>query len=90
MRMAPSTPRLVFSWFLYSHHACVAIGAAGYALFILELLNLGPFIAMLFGKGASTLLLWYGLYFGVLGRDTAEVAFSGLVRLTLPLRVSHR
>jgi RING finger protein 121/175 len=78
-KLDPSTPRLVFSWFLYSHNVCVAVGAAGYVLFLLELLSAGPLVEMLFGKQASILLLWYGLYFGILGRDTAEVAFSGLV-----------
>lgn len=84
-KLAPATPRRVFSWFLYSHHTCVAIGAAGYFLFILELLGVGPVVKAIFGDSTSVLLLWYGLYFGVLGRDTAEVAFSGLVRAPPPL-----
>ena len=75
-KLDPTTPRLVFSWFLYSHHACVAVGAAGYVLFLLQMLGVPPFL----GEKAATLLLWYGLYFGILGRDTAEVAFTGLVR----------
>ena len=79
-KLDPSTPRLIFSFFLYSHNVCVAIGACGYVLFLLELLGLGPLIWKLLGKSASAILLWYGLYFGILGRDTAEVAFSGLVR----------
>jgi RING finger protein 121/175 len=78
-RLSPTTPRLVFSWFLYSHHICVAVGATGYILFLAELLGAGKLVAKLFGDKASVLLLWYGLYFGILGRDTAEVAFSGLV-----------
>ena len=79
-RLDPSTPRLVFSWFLASHNVCVAVGAAGYLLFLLELLGLQKIVAAVLGKSTSMLLLWYGLYFGILGRDTAEVAFSGLVR----------
>jgi hypothetical protein len=30
--------------------------------------------------GLSLLLLWYGLYFGILGRDLAEVASEQMVR----------
>lgn len=30
--------------------------------------------------GLSLLLLWYGLYFGILGRDLAEVATEQMVR----------
>jgi hypothetical protein len=78
-KLDPSTPRLVFTWFLYSHRVCIAVGATGYALFLLELLGAGPLVWLILGKGASILLLFYGLYFGVLGRDTAEVAASGLV-----------
>lgn len=32
--------------------------------------------------GLSLLLLWYGLYFGILGRDLAEVASEQMVRWT--------
>jgi hypothetical protein len=30
--------------------------------------------------GLSLLLLWYGLFFGILGRDLAEVASEQMVR----------
>ena len=86
-KLDPSTPRLVFTWFLSSHNVCVGIGACGYGLFLLDLLGLQKLTAMIFGKDTSILMLWYGLYFGILGRDTAEVAFSGLVRCcSLPSR----
>jgi RING finger protein 121/175 len=78
-KLDPSTPRLVFSWFLYSHNVCIAIGATGYALFLLELLGAGVLVKMIFGQFTSFVLLFYGLYFGILGRDAAEVASSGLV-----------
>lgn len=89
-KLDPSTPRLVFTWFLYSHNFCIAIGAAGYALFLLELLGASPLVWLLFGKGASFNLLFYGLYFGVLGRDTAEVASTGLVRKPLLVSILSR
>jgi hypothetical protein len=69
----------------------VAIGACGYVLFLAELFGAGKLVAMVFGDKMSMLLLWYGLYFGILGRDTAEVAFSGLVRTASfpPQRLSN-
>ncbi|GFH23320.1 uncharacterized protein HaLaN_20917 [Haematococcus lacustris] len=41
---------------------------------LLELLGAGPMLRLLLPKGTSLDVLWYGLYFGVLGRDCAEVA----------------
>lgn len=35
---------------------------------------------MILPKDAAIDLLWYGLYFGVLGRDCAEVASDRMVR----------
>ena len=57
--------------------------------FVLDLLGLQKLTAMIFGKDTSILMLWYGLYFGILGRDTAEVAFSGLVRSHAVHQVAH-
>ena len=69
----------VYAWFLGSHKASVGLGVAGYALLLVELLGGGPALAVLLPPGTSLLVLWYGLYFGVLGRDVAEVAADGMV-----------
>lgn len=70
----PTTPRMVFTWFLAAHKICIFVGGTGYAMLLLELLGAAPVIGLLFGQGSSFTLLWYGLYFGILGRDAAEVA----------------
>jgi len=57
----------------------VAIGLAGYALLILEFFGMGPLLRPVLAPTASFMLLWYGLYFGVLGRDCAEVAADRMV-----------
>jgi hypothetical protein len=80
-KLKPSIPRRVFAWFLYTHNVCIAIGAAGYAFFLLEILGAQPLVTLILGKGGSLNLLVYGLYFGILGRDAAEIASTGLVRI---------
>lgn len=72
--LAPATPRAVFIWFLAAHKASVAVGAAGYACLALSVILAIFSLSDPFPDGAGLLLLWYGIYFGVLGRDAAEVA----------------
>jgi Ring finger domain len=79
-KLEPSVPRRVFTWFLVTHNVCIAIGATGYVFFLLEMLGAKPLVDFILGKGGSFNLLLYGLYFGVLGRDAAELASTGLVR----------
>ena len=55
------------------------MGLLGYALLILELCGIGKFLRAAVAPTASFMLLWYGLYFGVLGRDCAEVAADRMV-----------
>ncbi len=57
----------------------VGIGLAGYILLLGDMLGLGLLTARLLEPGLSLLLLWYGLYFGILGRDLAEVASEQMV-----------
>ncbi|GAX79202.1 hypothetical protein CEUSTIGMA_g6642.t1 [Chlamydomonas eustigma] len=76
-----SMPRTVYSWFLGMHRACVVCGVVGYALLIFEVLGAG--VMARHGRqpriGMAMDLLWYGVYFGVLGRDAAEVASMCMV-----------
>ncbi|XP_068703457.1 E3 ubiquitin ligase Rnf121-like [Montipora foliosa] len=73
--LSPTTPRLVYKWFLFVHKTTYALGIAGYMVVCLTLLGvnlmfrIGPETAMEFG----VTVLFYGLYFGVLGRDFAEM-----------------
>ena len=72
--LRPSTPRAVFIWFLAAHKLSVAAGIAGYAALVLSMFLAAFGLPGLLSDGAGLTLLWYGLYFGVLGRDAAEVA----------------
>ncbi|KAA6413607.1 MAG: RING finger domain-containing protein, partial [Trebouxia sp. A1-2] len=78
-KMASTVPRMVYSWFLGCHKACVVIGIVGYALLILEGVGFGLLIGPSWPDGISLMLVWYGLYYGVLGRDLAEVAGDRMV-----------
>ena len=69
----------MYSYFLGIYKVSVAIGLAGYALLILEFFGMGPLLRPVLAPTASFMLLWYGLYFGVLGRDCAEVAADRMV-----------
>ncbi len=57
----------------------MVIGIVGYALLILEGVGFGLLIEPSWPDGISLMLVWYGLYYGVLGRDLAEVAGDRMV-----------
>ncbi|EMP26158.1 hypothetical protein UY3_16760 [Chelonia mydas] len=73
--LVQTTPRLVYKWFLLIYKISYATGIVGYmavmfTLFGLNLLfRIKPEDAMDFGVS----LLFYGLYYGVLERDFAEM-----------------
>ena len=58
----------------------MVIGIVGYALLVLEGIGIGLLIGPAWPDGISLMLIWYGLYYGVLGRDLAEVAGDRMVR----------
>jgi len=76
--LQPTTPRRVYAWFLASYKLSVAAGAAGYGCLLLGLVTATFGLPTPLGDGGALLLLWYGLYFGVLGRDAAELAADRL------------
>ncbi|XP_046854405.1 RING finger protein 121-like [Xenia sp. Carnegie-2017] len=73
--LAPTTPRMVYKWFFFIHKGTTALSLLGYFAIMLTLLGvstmlqINPDIAAEFGL----VVLFYGLYFGVLGRDFAEI-----------------
>jgi RING finger protein 121 len=69
----------VYTWFLGAYKISTAIGMTGYIMLICEIFGLGIVFDLILPKGTSILLIWYGLYFGVLGRDCAEVAADQMV-----------
>jgi len=68
----PTTPRQVYIWFYRIYQFCSSLAAFGYILVMIDYV-LGP--AMKSHQIAQTglLLVFYGVYFGVLGRDIAEL-----------------
>ena len=67
--------RLVYRWFLFIHRASTVLGVVGY---ILMMLIFSGLIFVLKSNAdyvmeVSLLLMFYGVYFGVLGRDIAEM-----------------
>jgi len=79
--MARSTPRKVYTWFLLLYKISVGIGSIGYVLllvfYFLEIFGLHHLVHDVISKvltpTSAILWIWYGLYFGILGRDCAEV-----------------
>ena len=74
-----TTPKLIWRFFLGTYRLCMALSFAGYVFIICEFLGL----ADLFGLAGSlgqwgTTMIFYGLYFGVLWRDIAEICADRL------------
>ncbi|KAJ8721103.1 hypothetical protein PYW08_006568 [Mythimna loreyi] len=72
--MSVTTPRLVYKWFYLIYKLSCFLGVVGYILMMLTFFGLN----LAFGHkpqqwmDVALMLLFYGLYFGVLGRDVAE------------------
>ena len=67
--------RLVYRWFLLVYQITYALGIIGYTILLLLFTGLGlvfpggPDVVMELG----VILIFYGVYFGVMGRDCAEL-----------------
>uniref|UniRef100_A0A914UVQ3 RING-type domain-containing protein n=2 Tax=Plectus sambesii TaxID=2011161 RepID=A0A914UVQ3_9BILA len=74
-QMSGTTPRLVYKWFLLLHKLSYVLGIIGYIVIMFTLMGLNlifqvkPHVWM----DVGILLLFYGLYYGVLGRDFAHI-----------------
>lgn len=75
--------RQVYSWFSRVYKVNYAIGVAGYVAAVVQGMT-GPLSQ--FVLDWSILAVFYGLYFGVLGRDIAEVCAE---RMSTTLGVSR-
>lgn len=75
-----TTPRLVYKWFYFIYKLSYALGIIGYILVLFTfvglniILDVKPHVWMDWG----ILFLFYGLYFGVLGRDVAEICADAM------------
>ena len=81
LNLCPPNHSQVYSWFLGTHKVSVTAGMAGYALVVVEMTGLGELLRPVLRPATCLTVLWYGLYFGILGRDAAEVAADRMVRL---------
>jgi len=70
-----STPRLVYKWFLFIYKMSYATGIIGYIIVLFSLFHLNALILVSTPTAidAGVLLLFYGMYYGVLCRDIAEI-----------------
>lgn len=72
-----ATPRMVYTWFFNMYRASYVVGLTGYVLMMAEFLGITHLFVETHGLAAvGVLLLFYGLYYGVLTRDCAEFATS--------------
>lgn len=75
-----TTPRLVYKWFLLVHKVTYFIGIAGYVGLMLSFLgfNFLFFVSPTASIDFSVMLMFYGIYFGVLARDIAEICSDSM------------
>ncbi|GAB1608218.1 RING finger protein 121-like [Argonauta hians] len=73
--LSGKTPRLVYKWFLFLYKLSYAMGLIGYFIIMFTIfgLNLIFLIRFQLAMDIAMLILFYGLYFGVVSRDFAEV-----------------
>lgn len=74
-KIHPRTPRLVYRWFLLIYQLSYSIGLIGYIIIMLTLFGFNVLILVKpqTAMDAGFLCLFYGLYYGVVGRDLAEL-----------------
>jgi len=79
-QVSGTTPRLVYKWFLLLHKLSYLLGVLGYILILLTLMG----VNLVFNAKAHVwmdlgiLFMFYGLYYGVLGRDFAEICTDSM------------
>uniref|UniRef100_A0AC34R3N8 Uncharacterized protein n=1 Tax=Panagrolaimus sp. JU765 TaxID=591449 RepID=A0AC34R3N8_9BILA len=74
-QISMSTPRQVYRWFLIIHQLSYILGIVGYLILMATIIGLNLIFAI---KTSTSMdwgiyLLFYGLYYGVLGRDVAHM-----------------
>ncbi|XP_077290436.1 E3 ubiquitin ligase Rnf121 [Arctopsyche grandis] len=73
--VAGTTPRLVYKWFYFLYKLSCVLGIIGYIIMMATFLGLN----VIFDKkphvwmDVGLVFLFYGLYYGVLGRDISEI-----------------
>jgi len=77
------TPKLVYGWFFLVYRLSITLSAVGYGMFMFDFLGVGLMLAQAIQMPVpfsyiGMLMIFYGLYYGVLGRDCAEVCTDWL------------
>lgn len=73
-RLDKSLPKQIYRWFLGVFKFSIAVGFSGYVLLVLEIFGLGVLLHPFSNPATALVAVWYGLYYGILSRDSAEVA----------------
>lgn len=65
----------MYKWFLLIYKVCCGLGVGGYVIVIVTMMGFNVLFAVKANvwMDSGLLLVFYGLYYGVLGRDIAEV-----------------
>eukprot|EP00731_Ephydatia_muelleri_P031036 Em0022g550a len=72
-KLRVNTPRRVYRWFLFIYQATYVLGILGYLLLLLVFTGLGLFFHPDVLMESGVTLVFYGVYYGVMGRDCAEM-----------------
>ncbi|XP_036072546.1 RING finger protein 175 isoform X1 [Oryzias melastigma] len=69
------TPRMVYKWFLLIYKLSYAVGVLGYLAIIFTMFGFNVFFRIKAedSMDVGVIMLFYGLYYGVMGRDFAEI-----------------
>ncbi|XJO70609.1 hypothetical protein BDV3_000261 [Batrachochytrium dendrobatidis] len=76
--MKSSTPKLVYKWYAWVYNVAYVTGAIGYCITMIAIFHISAILGIttLQGEGVvfetGVLILFYGLYFGTLGRDFVD------------------
>ncbi|XP_064878084.1 RING finger protein 175 isoform X2 [Oncorhynchus nerka] len=69
------TPRMVYKWFLLIYKLSYAVGVIGYLVIMFTMFGFNVFFRIKAedSMDVGVIMLFYGLYYGVMGRDFAEI-----------------
>ena len=71
--MLTTMPRTIYRWFFWLYWVSYATGLVGYVLLLSDIFAIAPILGFRWAAYWGLHLLFYGLYFGVLDRDCAEL-----------------
>ncbi|KFR08659.1 RING finger protein 175, partial [Nipponia nippon] len=74
------TPQLIYKWFVLIYKLSYAIGIVGYLAIMFTILGFNLLFRIESGDSVNfaVTLLFYGLYYGVMGRDLAEICSDNM------------